>query len=94
MVEQGKIGVLLVNLGSPDGTDFWSVRRYLKEFLWDPRVVEIPRPIWWLILHGFILTLRPGKSGKKYDEIWDNKNDCAPLITITKDSCEKLGAAI
>jgi protoporphyrin/coproporphyrin ferrochelatase len=90
MADESKIGVLLVNLGSPDGTDYWSVRRYLKEFLWDPRVVEIPRPIWWLILNGIILTTRPKKSGKKYDEIWDKKNNRAPLVSITKDSSEKL----
>ena len=90
MVESGRIGVLLINLGSPEGTDFWSVRRYLKEFLGDRRVVEIPRPIWWLILNGIILNTRPQKSGKKYDEVWDKKNDCAPLLSITSDTSEKL----
>ena len=90
MVESGKIGVLLINLGSPEGTDFWSVRRYLKEFLGDRRVVEIPRPIWWLILNGIILNTRPQKSGKKYEEVWDKENDLAPLISITKDTSEKL----
>ncbi len=92
MVESGKIGVLLINLGSPEGTDFWSVRRYLKEFLGDRRVVEIPRPIWWLILNGIILNTRPQKSGKKYEKVWDKKNDLAPLISITKDTSEKLAA--
>ncbi|MCP4935390.1 MAG: ferrochelatase [bacterium] len=92
MVESGKIGVLLINLGSPEGTDFWSVRRYLKEFLGDRRVVEIPRPIWWLILNGIILNTRPQKSGKKYEEVWDKKNGLAPLISITMDTSEKLAA--
>ncbi len=90
MAERQKIGVLLINLGSPSGTDFWSVRSYLKEFLGDRRVVEIPRPIWWLILNGIILNTRPQKSGKKYEEIWDTKNNCAPLVSITRKSSEKL----
>ena len=59
VVIQGKIGVLLVNLGTPDGTDYWSMRRYLSEFLSDPRVIEVPQPIWQLILQGPILTFRP-----------------------------------
>ena len=94
MVEQNKTGVLLVNLGSPSGTDFWSVRSYLKEFLSDRRVVEIPRPIWWLILNGIILNTRPQKSGKKYEEIWDKQNDCAPLVSITRKSAKSLAAAM
>ncbi len=88
--KNNKIGVLLINLGSPDGTDYWSVRRYLKEFLGDRRVVEIPRPIWWLILNGIILNTRPQKSGAKYEDVWDRKNDCAPLISITRNTSEKL----
>ena len=63
-VLQGKVGVLLVNLGTPDGTDYWSMRRYLSEFLSDPRVIEVPMPIWQLILQGPILTFRPSKSGR------------------------------
>ena len=62
--------VLLVNLGTPDEPTAPAVRRYLKEFLWDPRVVEIPRPIWWLILNGIILNTRPAKSAAKYAQIW------------------------
>lgn len=61
-----KVGILLVNLGTPDGTDFWPVRRYLKEFLSDPRVIETPRWLWWPILNLIILTTRPAKSGKAY----------------------------
>lgn len=92
MKNNDKVGVLIVNLGSPAGTDYWSVRRYLKEFLWDRRVVEIPRPIWWLILNGVILSTRPQKSGKKYDEVWDKENNRAPLVSITMDTSEKLAA--
>ena len=60
-VAYGKVGVLLLNLGTPDGTDYWSMRRYLKEFLSDRRVIEVTRLIWWPLLNGVILTKRPGK---------------------------------
>lgn len=66
----GTTGVLLVNLGTPDAPTPAAVRRYLREFLWDPRVVEIPRPLWWLILNGVILNVRPRKSAAKYASIW------------------------
>ncbi len=65
-----KTAVLLINLGTPDAPTASAVRRYLKEFLGDPRVVEIPRPLWWLILNGFILTTRPKQSARKYERIW------------------------
>jgi protoporphyrin/coproporphyrin ferrochelatase len=65
-----RTAVLLCNLGTPDAPTASAVRRYLAEFLWDRRVVEIPRPIWWLILHGIILRLRPAKSAAKYASIW------------------------
>ena len=66
-----RIGVLLVNLGTPDATDYWSMRRYLKEFLSDRRVIEINPVKWWLILNLIILTVRPGRKGKDYDKIWN-----------------------
>ena len=72
-----KIGVLLVNLGTPEGTDYFSMRKYLKEFLSDRRVVDVFRPLWWLILNGPILLFRPSKSGKAYERVWDKKK--APL---------------
>jgi protoporphyrin/coproporphyrin ferrochelatase len=65
-----KTAVLLINLGTPEAPTVPAVRRYLKEFLSDPRVVEIPRLIWWLILHGIILNVRPKKSAEKYAKIW------------------------
>jgi protoporphyrin/coproporphyrin ferrochelatase len=65
-----QVGVLLCNLGTPDAPTPKALRTYLREFLSDPRVVEIPRPIWWLILHGIILRVRPAKSAKKYQSIW------------------------
>lgn len=65
-----RAGVLLVNLGTPDAPTAAAVRRYLREFLWDPRVVEIPRAVWWLILNGVILVVRPAKSAAKYAAVW------------------------
>ena len=67
---QSRVGILLTNLGTPDAPITSAVRRYLKQFLWDSRVVEIPRPIWWLILNGIILNTRPAKSAKKYAGVW------------------------
>ena len=77
-----KTGVLLVNLGTPEGTDYFSMRKYLREFLSDHRVVDVFKPLWWLILNGPILTFRPSKSGKAYKRIWD-KNKGSPLRYIT-----------
>ena len=65
-----RTAVLLVNLGTPEAPTAAALRRYLKQFLWDPRVVEIPRPVWWLILHGILLNLRPARSAAKYAKIW------------------------
>ncbi|MEO1661920.1 MAG: ferrochelatase [Pseudomonadota bacterium] len=90
VVVQGKIGVLLVNLGTPDGTDYWSMRRYLSEFLSDPRVIEVPQPIWQLILQGPILTFRPSKSGRAYKKIWTEEG--SPLLLYTKRQAEGLNA--
>lgn len=89
-VRVGKVGVLLANLGSPSGTDYWSVRRYLKQFLWDQRVIEVARPLWWLILNGIILTIRPKKSGHAYKLVWNTERDEAPLITITRAQSDNL----
>ena len=91
-VAQGKVGVLLVNLGTPDGTDYWSMRRYLSEFLSDPRVIEVPQPIWQLILQGPILTFRPSKSGRAYKKIWTEEG--SPLLVYTRRQAEKLSARI
>jgi protoporphyrin/coproporphyrin ferrochelatase len=73
-----RVGVLLVNLGTPDASTAPAVRRYLAEFLSDPRVVEIPRPVWLAILHGVILRVRPAKSAKKYELIWAKEG--SPLL--------------
>jgi len=86
--------VLLLNLGTPDSTDFWPVRRYLKEFLSDNRVIEVNRVVWWLILNGIILNTRPQKSGHAYGKIWDREANDSPLRVITRRQAEKLGTAL
>jgi protoporphyrin/coproporphyrin ferrochelatase len=93
-VAHGKVGVLLLNLGTPDATNYWSMRRYLKEFLSDRRVIEVPRLIWWPILNLIILTVRPGKKGKDYASIWNNERNEGPLKTITRDQAEGVGRAL
>ncbi len=93
-VRHGRIGVLLLNLGTPDATDYWSMRRYLKEFLSDRRVIETPRIIWWPVLNFIILTKRPRAKGRDYDTIWNKEKDEGPLKTITRDQAEKLAAAL
>ncbi len=90
----GKVGVLLLNLGTPDGTSYWPMRRYLKQFLSDRRVIEVPRLIWWPILNLVILTVRPGKKGKDYASIWNTARDEGPLKTITRDQATGLAAAL
>lgn len=93
-VKKGKVGVLLLNLGTPDATDYWSMRRYLKQFLSDRRVIEVPRLIWWPILNLIILTTRPSKKGKDYASIWNNERNEGPLKTITRDQAEGLAARL
>ncbi len=90
----GGIGVLLVNLGTPGALGYWPVRRYLKEFLSDRRVVNTPRLIWWPILNLVILSARPQRSSKLYATIWNRKLDESPLKTVTRSQAEKLAAWI
>jgi protoporphyrin/coproporphyrin ferrochelatase len=92
-VPSGRIGVLIVNLGTPEGTDYWSMRRYLQEFLSDPRVIEAPRAIWQPILQ-LILLRRPSVRGRDYASIWNAERDEGPLKTITRAQSEKLGEAL
>jgi ferrochelatase len=87
-----RVGVLLVNLGTPDATDYWSMRRYLKEFLSDARVIDENRLKWWLILNVIILTVRPGSRGKDYEKIWNRQLNESPLRTITRSQADKLAA--
>jgi protoporphyrin/coproporphyrin ferrochelatase len=88
----GKIGILLVNLGTPDSPKFWLVRQYLDEFLSDPRVIETPRILWWPILNFYILNARPGRVAKHYDAIWNKETGEGPLKAITRAQAEKLAA--
>ena len=93
-VEAGRIGVLLVNLGTPDGTGYWPMRRYLSEFLSDRRVIEWPRAVWQPILQGIVLSVRPKRSGRLYDEIWNRERNESPLRTHTRSQAEKLAAEL
>ena len=86
----GRVGVLLVNLGTPDGHDRRNMRRYLKEFLSDRRVIETPRVVWWPLLNGIILQTRPTRSGKLYASIWNEERDESPLRTFTRSQGEQL----
>ena len=91
-----RMGVLLVNLGTPDEPTTAAVRRYLAEFLSDPRVVELPRLIWWAVLHGYILRTRPARSAAAYRKIWSEQG--SPLLLHTRDIAagiqEKLSARL
>jgi ferrochelatase len=88
------IGVLLVNVGTPDAPTPAAVRRYLAEFLSDPRVVELPRWLWQPILHGVVLRSRPARSAKAYRLIWDAARNVSPLRAITEDQAKALGETL
>ncbi len=85
-----KIGVLLINLGTPSGTDYWSMRRYLNEFLSDRRVIELPRWFWLPLLRLVVLSRRPQRSGEAYASVWNDEMNESPLRTITRSQAEKL----
>jgi len=93
-IKHGKVGVLLVNLGTPDGTDYASMRRYLKEFLTDKRVIEWPKIAWYPILFGIVLNTRPGKVGKAYETIWNKERNESFLRTYTRSQAELMGKAL
>jgi protoporphyrin/coproporphyrin ferrochelatase len=80
------LGVLVTNLGTPDAPTPAALRRYLKQFLWDPRVVELPRPLWWLILNGIVLNVRPKRSALLYREVWTDEG--SPLLAIGRRQAE------
>ncbi len=88
------VGLLLVNLGTPDTADAAGVRRYLKEFLSDPRVIENQGLLWWLVLNGIILPIRPRIKAKDYQSIWNQERNESPLKTITRAQAEKLAATL
>ena len=91
---QPKIGVLLANLGTPDATDYWSMRRYLSEFLSDRRVIDLPVWKWQPLLQLVILTKRPFTSGANYKLIWDQARNESPLMTITRDQTQAVAASL
>ena len=93
-VPAAKIGILIANLGTPDGHDYWSMRRYLNEFLSDKRVIDYPSWKWQPILQAIVLTKRPFSSGKNYKLIWNNEANESPLMTITKAQVAKLSAEV
>ncbi len=88
----GRAGLLLTNLGTPDAPDAPALRRYLAEFLWDPRVVEAPRPVWWLVLNGVILRTRPRRSAEAYAKVWETAG--SPLLTISRRQAQAVAAAL
>ncbi len=89
-VKFGKSGVLLVNLGTPDSTGWWDIRKYLKEFLSDKRVIEVNPIIWKVILNLFILTFRPSKTAHAYKKIWRKESNESPLLYFTRCQTQKL----
>src|SRR6478736_5073164 len=93
-LRDGRIGVLIANLGTPDATDPASVRRYLREFLSDARVIENQGLIWKFVLNAAILPRRPRAKGRDYEKIWNRERNESPLKTITRSQAEKLRATL
>lgn len=89
-VKIGKVGILLVNLGTPDGYDKKNMYKYLREFLTDSRVIEWPKLLWYPILFGIVLNVRPKKSGEAYESIWNHEAGESPLRTFTRGQSDKL----
>ena len=86
--QPSSLGVLITNLGTPDAPTAKALRPYLAEFLWDPRVVEMPRPLWWLILHGVILRFRPARAAHAYQSVWTDQG--SPLLRISRQQLDAL----
>jgi ferrochelatase len=89
-----RVGVILANLGTPDATDYWSMRRYLNEFLSDRRVIDYSPWFWQPLLQLVILTKRPFTSGANYAKIWNRERDESPLLTITRDQAEAVAVRV
>ena len=83
-IKYGNTGVLIINLGTPDSTNWFDIRKYLREFLSDRRVIEVNPIIWQIILNLFILTFRPSKTAKAYKEIWMKNENMSPLLYYTE----------
>ena len=86
--QEDKIGVIVTNLGTPDAPNKVALKRYLKEFLSDPRVVEVPRLLWWMILNLVILNIRPKRSAKAYSTVWTEQG--SPLLVHTQNQATAL----
>ena len=93
-IKFGKTGVLLINLGTPDSTSWWDIRKYLKEFLSDRRVIEVNPILWQIILNLFILTFRPSKTAHAYKKIWRKETNESPLLYFTRSQAKKLNNKI
>ena len=93
-IKFGKTGILLINLGTPDSTSWWDIRKYLKEFLSDRRVIEVNPVLWQIILNLFILTFRPSKTAHAYKKIWRKKTNESPLLYFTRNQAQKLNNKI
>ena len=93
-IKYGKTGVLIINLGTPDSTNWWDIRKYLKEFLSDRRVIELNPIVWQIILNLFILTFRPSKTAHAYKKIWIKESNESPLLHFTKSQAVKLNQKI
>ena len=93
-VKFGKTGVLIVNLGTPDSTSWWNIRKYLKEFLSDRRVIEVNPIVWKIILNTIILTFRPAKTAHAYKKIWRKDTNESPLLFFTRNQATKLNENI
>ena len=93
-VKYGNTGVLIINLGTPDSTNWFDIRKYLREFLSDKRVIEVNPVVWQIILNLFILNFRPSKTAKAYKEIWMNNENMSPLLYYTKKQSEKISNLI
>ena len=91
-IKFGKTGVLIVNLGTPDSTSWFDIRKYLKEFLSDKRVIEVPPALWQIILNVFILNFRPSKTAKAYKEIWMKEENISPLLYYTREQAKKVSS--
>ena len=89
-VKFGKTGIMSINLGTPDSTNWWDIRKYLKEFLSDRRVIEVNPIIWQIILNLFILTFRPSKTAHAYKQIWRNESNESPLLYFTRRQAHEL----
>ena len=93
-IKFGKTGVLVINLGTPDSTNWLDIRKYLKEFLSDRRVIEVPPILWQIILNVFILNFRPSKTAKAYKKIWMKEENISPLLYYTREQAKKISNSL